>query len=127
MDTARRAVEAMCEQTRDTLLDAVARNGDEVDALLDAALDYAARAQGMARRMPGAVQRGDLAAISRIASALAALSRLAESRVMQAVERQRAGLELADRMLDATPQGRSAATLRKLNLQRTRRARRKAT
>lgn len=117
----------MCEQTRDTLLDAVARNGDEVDALLDAALDYAARAQGMARRMPGAVQRGDLAAIARIASALAALSRLAESRVMQAVERQRAGLELADRMLDATPQGRSGATLRKLDQQRTRRARRKAT
>lgn len=117
------AIEATGDQVREAAAAALARNERDLCALLDAALDYAGRIRRLVMTLNSAIERGHIEQAARTAGALSALARLAESRVLCAVERRRAALEVVDETLAGLPGGRTEWLLRKNERQTRYRAR----
>lgn len=79
------------------------RSDDRLQQHNHAALDFLQRIERAAGIVRDSIARGNVTRAARAASQLAALSRLAESRLHLALERRVAVLELADDLIAALP------------------------
>jgi hypothetical protein len=102
-----RALTAVSRHERSAIAAAVQASDAEVAALADAVRDYALRAQTACVELQRITTPDTLPEALRCAQQLAALSALAERRLVAAVERRRAVLEMASAVLESLPTLRS--------------------
>lgn len=89
--------------TRERAVDALTRSHDAAQTQADAAMDYALRARAATRRLERMLMRGAAPEAVQVAGQLVQLARLVELRAVAALERRRAGLEVAAGIVGEVP------------------------